>query len=95
MTTRIEAQGSRVGGVVVTPVSARVNYLSDAFNGSYKEWPDLIFRGPMLAFDRNFPARDDFPYKVPVPLVAIPVGDSETLSLLMTLYTDRLRTVKD
>jgi hypothetical protein len=89
---RIEAKQARVAGVVMTPISARVNYLSDALTGPYKEWPDLIFRGPMMAFDREFPAREDFPYNVPLPLLAVPVGDKESLSVLMTFYSDKLRT---
>ena len=49
----------------------------------------------MLAFDREFPPRPDFEYKVPIPLVAIPVGARENLSLQMTFYTARPRTIKD
>jgi hypothetical protein len=95
MKSKMEAQGVKVAGVVVTPISARVNYLADAFNGAYREWPDLIFRGPMLAFDKDFRARPDFPYTIAVPLLAIPVGDKESLSFLMTFYTDKPRVVKD
>lgn len=95
MKSRIEAQRLKVAGVVVTPISARINYLADAFTGAYREWPDLIFRGPMLAFDKDFRPRPDFPYPMAVPLLAQPVGDKESLSLLMTFYTDRPRVVKD
>jgi hypothetical protein len=95
MKEKIESSGARVAGVVVTPVSARVHYLSDAFNGGYREWPDLIFRGPMIAFDKEFVPSPDFPYNVPIPLVAVPVGEKESLSLLMTFYTDRMRSPKE
>lgn len=92
---KLETREAKAAGVVVTPVSARVNYLGDAFNGSYREWPDLIFRGPMIAFDKEFLPRPDFPYNIAIPLLAVPVGEKESLSLLMTFYTDKVRTPKD
>lgn len=95
MRQKLKAQNATVAGVVVTPVSARINYLSDAFTGAYSEWPDLIFRGPMLAFEKDFKPRPDFPYTMVIPLLAQPVGDRENLSLLMTFYTDKPRVVKD
>ncbi|SKA76265.1 hypothetical protein SAMN02745166_00139 [Prosthecobacter debontii] len=95
MKTLAEAQGAKVAGFVITPISSHVEYVHEALSGPYREWPDLIFRGPMVAFDREFPARPGFPYKVPLPLVAIPVGPKENLSLQMTFYTDRPRTVKE
>lgn len=95
MSERAAAAGSPVAGVVMTPLSARVNYLHEAFGGAYSEWPDLIFRGPLLAFDRDFPTRPDFPFNVLVPLVAAPVGPQEALSLHMTFYTDRQRTARE
>lgn len=78
-------------GVVITPVSARQNYVSDLFTGSYSEWPDLILRGPMLAFDKAFLPDPKFPYKVPLPLVAFPIGERESLGIFMAFYTDRPR----
>ncbi len=95
MKARAEAKAARVAGFIVTPVSARVNYLHEAFTGPYGEWPDLLFRGPMLAFDREFLPRPDFEFKVPVALVAVPLGAKENLSLQMTFYTDRQRTVRE
>ncbi len=94
LTEKIEAAGSPVAGIVVTPLSARVNHLHEAFEGPYREWPDLIFRGPMLALDREFLPHPDFKYKVPLPLVAVSVGSRENLSMMMTFYTDRIRSLK-
>lgn len=94
LTEKIEAAGSRVAGIVVTPLSARVNFLHEVFDGPYREWPDLVFRGPMLALDREFVPHPEFKFKVPLPLVAVPVGSRENLSMMMTFYTDRLRTLK-
>jgi hypothetical protein len=91
---KMEAAGSPVAGIVITPLSARVNHLHEVFDGPYREWPDLVFRGPMLALDREFVPHPDFKYKVPLPLVAVPVGSRENLSMMMTFYTDRLRTLK-
>ncbi|HEY1083064.1 MAG TPA: hypothetical protein VGE29_12415 [Prosthecobacter sp.] len=95
MKAKAAAANTRIAGFVMTPISARVEHLHEAFTGPYQEWPDLLFRGLMLAFDREFPARPDFEFKVPLPLVAVPVGPKESLSLQMTFYTDRARAVKE
>lgn len=95
MKAQAEERGNPVAGFIMTPVSTRMEYLHEAFSGPYGEWPDLLFRGPMMAFDRDFPARPDFDYKIPVALVAIPLGAKESLSLQMTFYTNRSRTLKD
>ncbi len=95
MESEIKTHGHAVAGFLVTPVSAKVNYLLEAFDGPYREWPDLVFRGPMLAFDKEFLPYPDFPYKVPLPLVANTVGDKESLSLWMTFYTDKVRTLEN
>ena len=87
--------GVHVAGLIVTPLSSKITYLHEAFSGPYSEWPDLVFRGPMLALDRDFQPRPDFPYKIALPLVAIPVGVSESLSMQMTFYTDKMRTIKN
>lgn len=95
MKARAEAAGHPVAGFVMTPVSAQTRYLHELFTGPYGEWPDLVFRAPLLAFDREFPGRADFEFKIPVPLVAVPVGSRENLSLQMTFYTNRQRLLKD
>lgn len=95
MKAQAEVKGKTVAGFVMTPLATRMDYLHEAFTGPYREWPDLLFRGPLLAFDRDFPARPNFEYKVPIPLVAVPVGPKENLSLQMTFYTDHARTLKD
>lgn len=95
MSARAEASGSPVAGVVVSPLSARLNHLHEAFDGPYREWPDLIFRGPMLALDREFLPHPDFKFKLPVPLVGLPVGSKENLSMQMTFYTDRARKLRN
>lgn len=95
MKARADAHGCPVAGFVVTPLSARLTYLHEAFTGPYSEWPDLLFRGPMLAFDREFLPVPGFEYKIPLPLVAVPVGAKENLSLQMTFYTDRPRMLRE
>ena len=94
MKSKAEARGMRLAGFVMTPVSAKVEHISDAFTGPYSEWRDLICRGPMLAFDRDFSPSPEFPFKNPIPLVGQSVGDKEHLSLPMVFYTDRGRSLK-
>jgi hypothetical protein len=94
MQTLLQAHETKIAGIVMTPISSQVNHLHEAFFGAYSEWPDLLFRGLMLAFDKDFQPRPDFEYKVPLPLVAIPVGEKENLSLQMTFYTDKMRSIK-
>ncbi len=95
MTDKAEAQDTSVAGIVVTPLSSKVNHLHEAFSGPYREWPDLIFRGPMLALDREFLPYPDFKFIIPLPLMVQNVGTKETLSMQMTFYTDKLRTPKN
>ncbi|MES2599038.1 MAG: hypothetical protein V4662_27165 [Verrucomicrobiota bacterium] len=90
----VESKGARVAGIIVTPYSARLGHLHEAFSGPYSEWPDLIFRGPMLALDREFMPHPEFKYKLPLPLVAFSVGPKENLSMQMTFYTDKVRKLK-
>lgn len=95
MKAQAEAKGNPVAGFIVTPLMSKVEYLHEAFTGPYSEWPDLVFRGPMLAFDREFLPRPDFEYKIPLALVAVPLGAKENLSLQMTFYTNRSRTLRE
>jgi len=95
MVAQAEVKGSPVAGIVVTPHSARLNHLHEAFEGPYREWPDLIFRGPMLALDREFLPHPEFKYKLPIPLVGLTVGAKENISMQMTFYTDKARTLKN
>ncbi len=87
----VEAADRRVAGIVITPVSARADYLGQLFNGPWGEWPDLIVRGPLLAFDRELKPWPDLPYQVAIPLIGFSTGDTEGLGLLMAFYTDRQR----
>jgi hypothetical protein len=95
MTDKAEAQGTSVAGIVVTPLSSKVNHLHEAFSGPYREWPDLIFRGPMLALDREFLPYPDFKFIIPLPLMVQNIGARENLSMQMTFYTDKVRTPKN
>ena len=94
MKSKAEARGVKLAGFVMTPVSAKVEHITDIYTGPYSEWRDLIVRGPMLAFDRDFTPSPEFPYKNPIPLVGQTVGDKEHLSLPMVFYTDKARSVK-
>lgn len=94
MKTKAEERGAKLAGFVMTPVSAKTERITDVYTGPWSEWRDLIVRGPMLAFDKDFTPSPEFPFKIPVPLVATPVGEKEHLSLSMVFYTDKPRTVK-
>lgn len=94
MKAEAEKAGHQVAGVVVTPVSATAPSVAQVMDGTWKEWPDLIFRGPVLAFDREMRTWPDLPYPVSIPLVAFSAGDSEGLGLAMAFYTDRQRTLR-
>lgn len=87
----VEQTGRRIAGVVVTPYSARAEYLGQLFEGPWGEWPDVILRGLLLAFEREMRTWPDFPYTVAVPLVGFSTGEAEGLGLLMAFYTDRQR----
>lgn len=90
----VEKGGRTVAGVVITPVSSQAEYLGKIFTGPWSEWPDLVFRGPLLAFDREMKAWPDFPFPIAIPLAGFTTRESEGLGLLMAFYTDRQRTVK-
>lgn len=92
--TAIQARKSKIAGFVMTPVSAQCDRFSDVFTGPYAEWRDLIVRGPMMAFDKDFSPSPDFPFKVIHPMIAVPVGSKENLSLPMAFYSDRTRMIK-
>ena len=94
MKAKAEGCGAKLAGFVMTPVSAKVERITDIYTGPYAEWRDLIARGPMLAFDRDFMPSPEFPYKIPVPLVGQAVGDKEHLSLPMVFYSDKARSLK-
>ncbi|MDZ4405117.1 hypothetical protein [Prosthecobacter sp.] len=94
MKTKAEERGVKLAGFVMTPVSAKVERITDVYTGPYSEWRDLVIRGPMLAFDRDFSPSPEFPFKIPIPLVGLPVGEKEHLSLPMVFYTDKARTIR-
>jgi hypothetical protein len=94
MKTEAEKAGHHVAGVVVTPISATAPSVAQVMDGTWREWPDLIFRGPVLAFDREMRTWPDLPYPVAIPLVAFSAGDAEGLGLAMAFYTDRQRTLR-
>lgn len=87
-------RGAKLAGFVMTPVSAKVERVTDVYTGPYAEWRDLVMRGPMLAFDKDFLPHPEFPFRIPIPLVGQPIGDKENLSLPMVFYTDKARTVR-
>ncbi len=94
MKAKAQERGAKLAGFVMTPISAKVERITDLYTGPYSEWRDLIIRGPMLAFDRDFAPSPEFPYKVPIPLVGTSVGEKENISLSMVFYTAKPRAMK-
>ncbi|HEY1049027.1 MAG TPA: hypothetical protein VGE39_04705 [Prosthecobacter sp.] len=94
MQAKAADRGVRLAGFVITPASAKVERVTDVFTGPYAEWRDLIMRGPMIAFDKDFMPHPDFAYKFVVPIVASQVGEKESLSIPMVFYTDKARTMR-
>jgi hypothetical protein len=87
-------RGAKLAGFIMTPISAKVERITDVYTGPYSEWRDLIMRGPMLAFDKDFLPHPEFPFKTPIPLVGTAIGEKENLSLSMTFYTDKARSIR-
>lgn len=87
-------RGAKLAGIVMTPVSAKCERLTDVFTGPFAEWRDLIIRGPMHAFDKDFVPEPSFTYRYINPLVAIPVGTRESMNLPMVFYAEKERRVK-
>lgn len=94
MRDKAAERGVKLAGFVMTPISAKVERITDVFTGPYAEWRDLIVRGPMIAFDKDFVPHPDFAYKFLVPLVANQIGERESLSVPLSFYTDKARAVR-
>lgn len=94
MKATAEERGAKLAGFVMTPVSAKVEHVADVYTGPWSEWRDLIMRGPMIAFDKDFMPHPDFAFKFVVPIVGNQVGERESLSLPMVFYTDKARTMR-
>lgn len=94
MKARAEERGVKLAGFVMTPVSARMEQITDVYTGAYSEWRDLVVRGPMIAFDKDFMPHPDFPYKFLIPLVANQIGEKESLSIPMVFFSDKARTTR-
>lgn len=94
MKAKAEERGAKLAGFVITPVSAKSERITDVFTGPYGEWRDLIVRGPMLAFDKDFAPSPDFPFRTPIPLVGAAVGSRENVSLSMVFYAEKQRNLR-
>ena len=94
MQDQFKKQNITVAGFVGTPISAKMNDLQDTFAGPYSEWPDLIFRGPLLAFDKDFQPYPEFPCRKAMPLMATSIGAKQNLSYQITFKSDRVRNPK-
>ena len=91
MKAMAESHGESVAGFVITPVSSEVSRLTDIFSSPNREWADLIYRGPMIAFKQEIRPTTDFPYNSIYPLVAIPLESTGGLNVMMVYYADKVR----
>jgi len=91
MKAKAEAQNSPVAGFVITPISAKVVRLTDIFDGPYREWADIVYRGPMIAFQQEVRPVAEFPYTSIYPLMAAPLPATGGLNVMMVYYADRVR----
>ena len=91
MKAKAESQGVQTAGFVITPISAKVERLTDIFDGSYREWADIVYRGPMIAFQQEVRTLAEFPYNAIYPLMATPLAETGGLNVMMVYYSDRVR----
>ncbi len=91
MKQKIEEQSAAVAGFVITPISAKVERLTDIFDGPYREWADIVYRGPMIAFQQDVRSLSEFPYTAICPLMAAPLPETGSLNVMMVFYSDRVR----
>lgn len=91
MQARIEAQGCNVAGFVITPISAKVERLPEIFDGSYREWADIVYRGPMIAFQQEVRTIGAFAYNAVYPLYAVPLPETGGLNVMLVYYADKVR----
>ncbi len=92
MRAKTEANGEKVAGFVITPVSSKVERLTEVFDGTYREWADIIYRGPMLAFPQTeVRPSAPFEYNAVLPLMAVPLPETGGLNIMLCYYADRVR----
>lgn len=91
MKEKLDAQQTPVAGFVLTPISAKVKLLTDIFDGTYREWADIVYRGPMIAFQHELRSVAEFPYTSIYPLMASPLPATGGLNVSMVYYADRVR----
>lgn len=91
MKAKAESHGVQTAGFVITPISAKVERLTDIFTGSYREWTDIVYRGPMIAFQQEVRSLAEFPYNAIYPLMATPLPETGGLNVMMVYYADRVR----
>lgn len=91
MKAKIESQGGTVAGFVITPVSSKVERLFEVFESPYREWADIVYRGPMLAFNTEVKTTGAFAYNAVYPLMAQQRPDTGGLNVLLVYYADKVR----
>lgn len=91
MKSKLDAQNMAVAGFVITPISAKVKLLTDIFESTYREWADVVYRGPMVAFNMEVKNIAEFPYPAIYPLHGVSLPATGGLNVMMVYYADRVR----
>lgn len=91
MRSLAEKQNVSVAGFLMTPESLRVERVADVFNGEYREWARLAFRGIGAGFGTDIMAQSDFPYREFIPLAGQPGSEPGRFVAEMAFMSDRKR----
>ncbi len=86
------AEKRTIAGFVITPSSSMEDRLHSQMTGTYAQWSDLIFRGPVLGFglDIGESLPDPLPFKGAFPLAGSALRDGRLVPS-MIFYADRSR----
>lgn len=85
-------EGKTVAGLLISPISSMDDRLHTQMSGSYGEWADVIFRGPVLGLglDLGEVLKDRLPFRAAFPLTFTPRPDGR-LAPALVFYSDRVR----
>ena len=91
MRTLAEKQNVTVAGLLMTPESLHADRAAEVFNGEYREWSRLVFRGIVAGFGTDIMAQADFPYREFIPLAGQPGSEPGRFVAEMSFMSDRKR----
>jgi hypothetical protein len=86
-----EKGGTKIAGILMTPISLRADTVADVFTGEYHDWARLAFRGIVAGFGTDLMSQVDFPYREFIPLAGRPGNEAGRFVAEMTFMSDRKR----